>query len=373
MVKLFEFEGKSLFREYDIRVPIGMVVRSPDLSDEDLNGPKVVKAQVLTGGRGKAGGIILTESSEDTFQAIRSLLGGTVLGHRVGRVLVEERLKIQSEFYLSIVLDRRTSCPLLVFTQQGGVDVEEIPDHLISKVPINPLIGLQPFMCRNALQRLDASRSVVSQMENLITRLYALFAACHCELVEVNPVAVTVHDEVICADSKIVIADSGWDTVKHRFEGIDRQDQTAFERAAAGLGIQGIELGGEIVVIAAGAGCALATADVVANEGGNLAAVMDLGGIVVHDFSLASQAMAVANMLTPKVILCNFFMQVADCGTLARAILSAYGEEKAAKIVARMKGNQSETGTQILADAGCLVTDSFEEACSLATAIARRG
>lgn len=369
-VQLHEFEGKALLARGGIPVPGGQLIRDPaELST--LSGPVALKVQILAGGRGKAGGIRFAETLGEAREAARILLGKELLGRRVSQLLVEERLAIAKEYYLALLIDRQARGYLLLASQEGGVDIEAVPDAAVHRIPIDPLIGLQPYMLRALTRGMGLPPRGTEALRELVPRLYHLFLTYQCEVLEINPLVWTTDGRLLAADARVLIDDRTVD----RFPEIQQDDrgQTPFDRAAQALGVYAIAMAGDIAVITAGAGVLMATMDAVQRRGGTLAAAMDMGGIVGYDLTLASKAIALMAGLRPKVLLFNYFFQVMRGDVLAQAILEARAGTSRPRVVVRLKGKEAPAGRALLRDAGIPVTEDFDEACAMAVEAAGGG
>ena len=361
-LKLLEYKGKEVLTRHGIPVPRGgLVTAKAQLAS--LSYPVALKAQVLAGGRGKAGGIRLVSTAKEAESALDAILSLTIGGYRVKQVYSEERLDIAQELYLSITIDRSARVPLLMASTQGGVDVESVPEEGLFRAHIPPLVGPQPFLFRALRKRLGLSKEVSQQVEAIAGKLYGLFRSEDAELVEINPLAVLRDGRVVAGDAKVTIDDSA--LYRHEeYEGLN-QDLTPLEREAHEKGITFIQLSGDIGVIANGAGLTMATLDVLNLKGGNGGTFLDLGG--TDDPEKVKQAFEILVKARPKVILMNIFGGITKCDTVALGVKEAM-EENPVKVpvVARIKGLHEEEAHRILRDAGMHPADSMEEAAEMA-------
>src|SRR5205807_2515875 len=274
-MKFLEHKAKEIFARYGIPVPRGIVASKPEeITDPPL--PCMVKAQVLVGGRGKAGGIRPAETLEEARQVAGQILGMDIHGYRVKQVYLEERLSIAKELYLGLTIDRSAREPLLMATAMGGMDVEEVPREDLFMEHVPAMIGIQPYILRSLAGALSIERDIAEQVASIARRAYDLFRKEDAELVEINPLIVTGGGRVIAGDAKLVIDDSA--EYRHpEYANLD-QDRTPLEQEAHDKGIVFIQLDGDIGVIANGAGLTMATLDALALKGGRGGVFLDLGG-----------------------------------------------------------------------------------------------
>jgi len=239
-MKLYEYKAKELLSRHGIPVPKGMLVRSSK-ELERLDFPAAIKAQVLVGGRGKAGGIKFADDLDQARKAIDSILGMEIGGYKVKQVLVEQRLDIEKEFYLSVTIDRAARAPLLMASAEGGVDIEDVPDEKIFKKHLSPFIGISPYILRAMKSKLQLSKEITSQIGGIVPKLYETFREEDAELVEINPLILTREGDLIAGDAKITIEDNA--LYRHpEYKGLE-EDLTPLEKEAKESGIAFIQLG----------------------------------------------------------------------------------------------------------------------------------
>lgn len=363
-MKLLEYKGKELFAKYGIKVPKGKIVSNAE-DFYGLNFPLILKAQVPTGGRGKAGGIRKVKDIDEGKKELERIKNMTIGGFKVSKVLAEEAIDIEKELYLSILLDRSKRMPLIMVSSEGGVDIESVADEKIIKEWINPLIGLQNFNVRNILSNLEINEK--EEISRLIFKLYDLFCRYDCELVEINPLAITGSKEVVAVDSKVIINDDA--LYRHPDIVADDVELMPLEREAKEKGITFIQLDGNIGVIANGAGLTMATLDAITYFNGKAGVFLDLGG--TDDPEKVKQAFELMKKAKPKVILLNLFGGITKCDTVAsgvRAVISEKGVD--CPIVARIKGVREKEAREILKDAGLITANTLQEAAKIAVEIA---
>jgi succinyl-CoA synthetase beta subunit len=358
-VDLYEYQGKQLFRRFGIPVSEGRLSTTPEeargAAEELGGGEVVVKAQVLTGGRGKAGGIKLADGPAEAEESAREILGLAIRGHVVRKLWVEQASEIAKEYYLSLTFDRGAKQALFMFTKEGGVEIEEVaaqkPEALV-RLHVDPLEGFQPYQARRLVFGAgidDAGEQ--KQILDIASRLYECFVGCDSMLCEINPLIVTPEGEVKALDSKFTVDDNA--LYKHP-DIAEMRDPEAYppeERAAREKGVTYVKLDGEVGILGNGAGLVMSTLDVIALAGGKPANFCDLGG--------GGDAQGVVDALEiitndPQVrsIFFNIFGGITRCDEVARGILTAL-EQMAIEhpIVVRLDGTNAEEGRRLLAEA----------------------
>ncbi len=347
-MKFREYKAKEVFRKYGIPTPEGLVVSDPDeITSPPL--PCAVKAQVLVGGRMKAGGIKFADNLKEAQKAAAEILGMDIRGYRVSHVLLEEKLDVEAELYLSITLDRSARAPLLMASSDGGIDIEDVQEERILKCPIPPLLGLQPYVLRRLKKTMDLPKEQSVSLANIAEALFHLFRREDAELAEINPLVVTGDGRLVAGDAKLVLEDNA--LYRHPEYREMEQDLTALEREAHEEGIAFIELGGNIGVIANGAGLTMATMDTLHLQGGKPGVFLDLGG--TDDPEIVKRAFLLMIKAKPKVILLNIFGGITKCDTVALGVKEASDTTGAdIPIVARIRGVNEDRARQILREAG---------------------
>src|SRR4030042_931430 len=205
-MKLFEYRGKELFKKYDIAVPNGRIVNN----EKDFSGfkfPLVLKAQVPIGGRGKAGGIKSAANLEEAKKNFLKIMGMDIKEYTVKKIYVEEKVNIKKELYLSSMLDRTERMPLIIISNEGGMDIESVSDDKIFKEWVNPLIGIQSFNIRYIISKLDLEKEEAKEVSKIIKNIYKMFREYDCELVEINPLIIKTDSSAMALDSKVIIND----------------------------------------------------------------------------------------------------------------------------------------------------------------------
>src|SRR3954464_13701612 len=282
---LLEYQGKQLFAQFGIPVSEGRVARTPEQARqaaEELGGPVVVKAQVLTGGRGKAGGVKLADDPADAEQKAKDIIGLDIRGHVVERLWIEKASDIAKEYYLSVTFDRGAKQPLFMFTTQGGVEIEEVatsdPDALV-RLHVDPLEGFQPWVARRLVYGAGVSDAgEQKQLADIVAKLYRCFVESDAMLTEINPLIVTPDGEVKALDSKFTVDDSALYRHPDIAELRDTSAADHLEAFAREKGVTYVKLDGEVGILGNGAGLSMSTVDVVVVAGGRPANFCDLGG-----------------------------------------------------------------------------------------------
>jgi succinyl-CoA synthetase beta subunit len=355
---LYEYQGKELFRRFGIPVSEGRLASSPEearTAAQELGGQVVVKAQVLTGGRGKAGGIKLADGPDEAEEHARAILGMDIAGHVVRKLWIESASDIAREYYLSLTFDRGEKKALFMFTKEGGIDIEEVATErpeALARLHVDPLEGFQPYQARRLIYGAGIEdEGEQKQIAKIVEQLYAAFVGSDAMLTEINPLIVTPDGQVKALDSKFTVDDNA--LYKHP-DIAEMRDLDAYppeERAAREKHVTYVKLDGEVGVLGNGAGLVMSTLDVVALAGGRPANFCDLGG--------GGDAQGVVDALEiisadPQVrsILFNIFGGITRCDEVARGILQALGSMTIEDpIVVRLDGTNADEGRQLLQDA----------------------
>ncbi len=375
-MKLYEYEAKEIARRHGIPVPRGGVAYTPEearrIAEELGARGYAVKAQVLVGRRGLAGGVKLVDTPEDVYSAAELLLNTRIRGVPVEAVLVEEKVGIKRELYVAMTVDRAGRRIVLLASPLGGVEIEELvrehPDQLL-RISIDPAEGLQPYMARWAAVFLGLDRDLWKQFGGIVGGMWSIMKELDAELVEFNPLAVT-DDGLVAVDAKINIDDNS--LYRHPdFAEKALREYSGLERRAREMGFSYVELGGDIGILCNGAGLTMATMDLVSYYGGRPANFLDIGGGAKRE----RVREAVKLLLTHpslKVLLVNIFGGITRCDEVAGGIVDALRETGSGiPIVARVLGTNEEEGRRILAENGIDVYTEIDEAVKRAVEIAR--
>jgi succinyl-CoA synthetase beta subunit len=354
---LLEYQGKQLFAKHGLPVPEGRPASSVEeavAAAEELGYPVVIKAQVLIGGRGKAGGIKVANDRAEVEQHAGAILGMDIRGFVVHELYVEKASDIAEEYYAAILLDRGAKMPMAMLSRMGGMDVEAIAEkdpNAIVKVHVDPLIGFQDFHGRRLAFAADIADDVIRPVGALLAKLYETWVAEDASLVEVNPLLVTGEREVVALDAKVTIDGNALfrhpDTAELKQPGAeDPQEQMAKER-----GLIYVKLDGNIGILGNGAGLVMSTLDVVAQAGGQPANFLDAGGGSKAEAIVDAVEVILSN---PKVtaVLFNIFGGITRCDEVANGLVTAFGKiDVTVPFVVRLDGTNDEEGRRILAEA----------------------
>jgi succinyl-CoA synthetase beta subunit len=374
VVKLAEWKGKEIFQRYGVRLPKGKTANDPDearalVQSGDVPLPCVVKAQVLAGGRGKGGAVQFASTADEASAAADAILRMEFKGEKVRTVLLEEKLAIAREFYISFALDRSHRLPLLMVSPHGGVEIESVADDGIQRIHIHPFTGITGYEKRRAAAFLGLAGPAARSLDRFLEALWKLFMAEDAELVEVNPTAL-VGEELVALDAKVIIEDDA--AFRHPQYAEVRDDRTPLEEIAREKDIAFVQLDGNIGVIANGAGLTMATLDVLQQFGGRPGVFLDLGG--TDDPRKVTEAFLLMARARPAAVFLNIFGGVTRCDTVARGLVEAMKQVAPAErfpLVARIRGNNEAEGIAILREAGITSLKELKESVLAAVAAAR--
>jgi len=366
-VKLQEHQGKELFKRVGLPVSDGYVASNPQEVEElarKLGGPVVVKAQVLVGGRGKAGGVKLAATPEEARARAGEILGMAIKGELVKRVLVTKAVEIAQEFYLGITLDRSEQMPVVIFSTAGGVEIEEVAKtepEAIFRFHVRPLEGPHPYQIRNLLFKARIDRGIQGQLFGIFQKLYQAFSEYQANLVEINPLALTPAGELVALDSKFIIDDDALPLLGELAGWRDSEGEGPQERAARKAGLNYVKLNGNIGIIGNGAGLVMATLDMVATLGGRPANFLDIGGGASAE--QMEQALKIV-LSDPQVegLFLNIFGGITRCDEVAQGLIEAQrGLQVDKPLVVRLTGTNEEEGRALLRKNGVSPVAEMEE------------
>ena len=365
-MKVHEYQAKRILADGGVPVPRGGPATSPDEARtvaEGLGGRAVVKAQVHAGGRGKAGGIKVVSSPDEAAEAAATMLGTRLVTFQTGpegvpvdAVLVEEPLDIERELYVGIVTDGAARGPVVMVSEAGGMDIEEVaettPDKII-RVPVDPGLGLQPYQGRRIAYGLGMGPMQVRPVASMMQSLYGIFRDSDCSLVEINPLAVTGDGRVLAADAKIDFDDDALFRHSDLGELHDPAQDDPLEAQAAEYGISYVKLDGGVGCMVNGAGLAMATMDVIGQTGAGPANFLDVGGGADEE-KVARALHIILSDPGVKAVLINIFGGILRCDVVARGMLQAAAENPQMDLpmVVRMLGTNAEEGRGILSASG---------------------
>ncbi len=364
-MNIHEYQAKEILSNFDIPVPRGRVALTADQVERAakmMGGTCVVKAQIYAGGRGKAGGVQLVHHPEQAHELAKELFGKRLVtpqtgpeGLKVRRILVEEAVGIAREFYLSITLDRSTSRYCLIASAEGGVDIEETATkspEKIYKLTIDPYTGLRPYQARKISLALGLNGSLSEDCVNLILNLYRCVLEKDCSLVEINPLVVTRAGWLLAMDAKINFDDNAIFRHWEYHDMMDYSQLDPLEISAGKFDLAYIKLTGNIGCMVNGAGLAMATLDVLKENGGEPANFLDVGGGATRE-KVAEAFKIILQDKDVKGVFVNIFGGIMRCDVIAQGIIEAASEVQCTlPIVVRMDGSQVEEGKKLLLDSG---------------------
>ncbi len=357
-MKIHEYQAKDILARYGVPIQPGRVAHTPEEAEaiaRELGGPVVIKAQVYVGGRGKAGGIQFGDTPAQARAAAAKVLGMDIKGLKVEKVLVVSKLEIKEEYYLGIILDRKTQAPVVMVSTAGGIDIEEVaattPEKIIRQ-PIDMHWGLRPFEARDILARAGFPHQVIAKGGAILTALAKAFIESDASLAEINPLALTADGQVQAADAKILIDDNGLFRQKKYASWAEPEEANPLEYEAKQAGLTYVKLDGDVGIIGNGAGLVMTTLDMVARVGGKPANFLDIGGGAKAEV-MHKALTFVARDPQVKGILVNIFGGITRGEEVAKGVIMAQAElPKGLSVVVRLSGTGAEEGKAMLKDAG---------------------
>ncbi|MCL5025188.1 MAG: ADP-forming succinate--CoA ligase subunit beta [Chloroflexi bacterium] len=377
-MKIHEYQAREILAKHGVPVPRAEVATSPAEARavaERLGGSVVVKAQVLVGGRGKAGGVKLAAGPAEAEEIAGRILGMDLKGITVRRVLVAEAVNIQKELYLGVTIDRSRQAVVAMGSAEGGVEIEEVartaPDKII-KVYAHPMLGFADFHARQLAYGMGLAPSFASDFTRIMRGLYNAMVATDASLVEINPLVI-VDGKLLAIDSKILLDDNALYRHKDLEALRDLDEDDPYERAAREEGLNFVKLDGNIGCVVNGAGLAMATMDVVKLYGGDPANFLDIGGGARAESVAAALKIILSD---PKVeaVLFNIFGGITRCDEVAKGIVAAQGQlERKVPMVVRLLGTNEEEARRILAEASLISATTMEEAAQKVVAQLKQG
>ena len=382
-MKLHEFQAKDIFKKSGIPVPNGQLITAVDQAAnvvQIVNSPPwMIKAQVHAGGRGKGGGVKMAHSLDEVVDSVKAILHKPLVTKQTGpdgvivnQVLIEEGVEIDRELYLSMVVDRSTAMPTMIFSQAGGMEIEEVAaksPELVLKEYIEPSVGWMPHQARNLIYGLDPppSPEAIKGLVSVMTNIYKTFMTLDCSLVEINPLVIAKDMRVIAVDAKISIDENALFRQKELLELDDPREKDPLELMAEEYRLSYIRLDGNIGAMVNGAGLAMATMDVIKLAGAEPANFLDVGGgaseeMITRGFEIILKDKRV------KAILINIFGGILRCDVLARGVLTAAKKTSIqVPLIVRLEGTNVEEGREILKNSELefLVARDLAEAAEL--------
>jgi succinyl-CoA synthetase beta subunit len=375
-MKLHEYQSKQIFSRYGIPIPKGRIATTAQEAAqiaEELASRVVIKAQVLVGGRGKAGGIRLAKTPKETAEMATQILAMDIKGLPVRKVLVDEAAQIDNEIYLGITNDRAARRPVMMASAAGGVDIEEVarenPEKII-KIHIDPLLGLRDYQSWDIAAGIDLPREHWRAFGQIARGLWDAYIACDATLAEINPLVITADNHLLAVDGKMVIDDNALFRHPDLGEMRDLDVDAASEIEARKYGLSYIKLDGNIGCMVNGAGLAMTTMDIIKLFGGEPANFLDIGGGAGED-KVAAALRIILSDPNVKAVLLNVFGGITRGDEVARGILAALQEVKTVvPMVIRLVGTNADEGRQILADANMITANTLAEAAQKSIAAA---
>jgi len=374
-MKIHEYQAKEIFSRYQIPVTREVLCFTPDevvAATEKLCLPVVVKAQVLAGGRGKAGGVKLARTVESARESATQILGMDIKGYTVEKVLVAEGVKFSSEFYVGLTIDRNTKSVIFMASKEGGVEIEEVAKEnpeAILKFPIEADLGMTPFFARKIAFALFDDISLVKQAADLFQKLYKIFIETDSSLVEINPLVLTDEGKLLALDGKMNFDDNALFR-QAEIEALNEPNEDELkELAAKEKGLTYIRLDGNIGCMVNGAGLAMATMDLIKYFGGNPANFLDIGGSSNPQKVIDAMELILSDK-NVKVVMINIFGGITRCDDVARGLVAALDQMKVeVPIVVRLAGTNSKEGLEIIQKANLPVVETMSQAAQKAISL----
>ena len=359
-MNLYEYEAKGIFAQFGLSIPPGVrITRTEELSKIHLGYPLTLKCQVLSGGRGKAGGIKFAKDLEEAETLAKQLLGLTIGGSKTESLLVEPKVRIARELYLAVTLDRSRGCPIFIASAEGGIEIESSENVVTMPIPY----PYHPYVARNLAKAMGLSGSLLNKLADMASKLYRLFEKLDLDLAEINPLVVTDGEDLLALDGKIIVNDDalgrqeyfkGWQS-KHLTDLTDRECRAQL------MGLNLVELDGNIGILCNGAGLTMATMDMVKKYGGRPANFLDVGGGSDQEKTLFALEIVNENP-DVDIILLNILGGITACDEVASALVSFMRKNPEAKLVVRLRGNNQDVAEQMLAQSGLKLIADLEPA-----------
>jgi succinyl-CoA synthetase beta subunit len=383
---LYEYQARDLFEKYQVPVLQGLIATTPEQAQkaaEQIGGTVVVKAQVKTGGRGKAGGVKVAHSPEEAKQAAEKILGLDIKGHIVKTVMIAQGAKIAKEFYFSVLLDRSNRTFLSLCSVEGGMDIEQLAEErpeALAKVPIDAVKGIDLAKATEIAKLGGFDDELAAKVAPVFVKLYEVFKKEDTTLVEVNPLVLSEDGEIIALDGKVTFDDNA--EFRHEREDLQRDELDPLEAKAKQMDLNYVKLDGEVGIIGNGAGLVMSTLDVVAYAGARHGGVkpanfLDIGGGASAEV-MAAGLDVILNDPQVKSVFVNVFGGITACDAVANGIVGALeklGSKASKPLVVRLDGNNVNEGRKILADANhplVTVVETMDQAADKAAELASK-
>lgn len=385
-MNLHEYQAKQLFNQYGIATPKGQMIATADEVESAITaigGERwVVKAQVHSGGRGKAGGVRVEDNQNAVKVAVNAMLGSQLVTHQttaeglpVNKIWIETPSSIARELYLALLVDRVTQRVVFMISAEGGMDIEEVAEktpEAILNLYVDPVAGLQPYQCRQAGFFLQLTGTAFKQLQQLMQNLYQLFCEKDISLLEINPLVVTETGDLLALDAKINVDDNALYRHTDLAELFDPSQENPAEVIARDFGLNYIALDGNVACMVNGAGLAMATMDLIQKQGGEPANFLDVGGGTTSD-RVAEAFKLILSDKKVKSILVNIFGGIVRCDLIAQGIMQAAKEVGLSlPVVVRLEGTNADLGRTLLENSGMnlRVAQDLTEAAAMAVTAA---
>lgn len=376
-MNLHEYQSKRVFAHYGISIPRGEVATTPAEAREiarNLGGKVAVKAQVLVGGRGKAGGIKLADDPDEAEARADAILGMDIKGLTVGKVLIDQAASFEKELYLGLVIDRAQRRVVMMGSSEGGVEIEEVaaatPEKII-KIAIDPCIGFRSYQALELAMALGVPKELTKSFADIAGALYTAFMGSDASLAEINPLVVTSDGRLLALDGKMSIDDNALFRHPNLADMRDISEEDPYEAEARRYGLSYVKLDGEIGCMVNGAGLAMATMDLTKFYGGSPANFLDVGGGATSE-RVAAALRIILSDKNVRSVLINIFGGITRCDEVARGIVAAMAEVPTdVPMVVRLVGTNEEEGRAILADAAMITAKTLPEAARKAVQAAQ--
>ena len=377
-MKIHEYQAKDIFAEYGVPVNTAYLCHSIEDANEAYKKldqeSVVVKAQVHTGGRGKAGGVKLAKNAEEMRKHTKNILGMDIKGFTVDRVLLAKAVDIKAEYYVGFTIDRNTKSAMLMLSKEGGVDIEEVArttPELIHKIAIDASLGIPDYLGRQLGFLLFDDIKLVRQAGSIFQKLYQLFIEKDASLAEINPLILTGDNKLLAIDSKMTFDDNALFRHKDIKELFEPTEEEKKEESAKEDGFSYVHLGGEIGCMVNGAGLAMTTMDMIKLYGGNPANFLDIGGSSNPEKVVAAMKLLLSDK-DVKVVLINIFGGITRCDDVANGLLQAFKEIKTEiPIVIRLTGTNEKEGRALLKGTDFHVAETMGDATRKAVELAK--
>jgi len=378
-LKVHEYQAKEIFAGFGIPVPLGEVATTPNearLVAERVAKKVVIKAQVHVGGRGKAGGVKFASTPDEAYRVASAILSMSIKGLPVKKVLVGECLDVTDEYYLGVVVDRRSQKPTVMVSAAGGVDIEEVArvsPEKIHKFAVDPTRGLLAYEARELAFKIVADGKLALKTADVLRKLYTTFVSVDASLAEINPFVRTASGEMIALDAKLTIDDNALDRRPQLEKLRDSESESPYEARAREKGLSYVKLDGAIGCIVNGAGLAMATMDMIKYYGGEPANFLDIGGSSNPEKVIAAMEIILSDK-NVKAVLFNIFGGITRCDDVAKGIVAALQKLKIeVPVVVRLTGTNEDEARRILREVSVVSVATMDEGVKQAISLSRGG